>query len=260
MTEIRTNPPKPRRRIAVALEHASWPAWAPRPADPDPTPAGGQAARSVAEVRSQASDAPRGRGGQSEESRKEQIQLVRVIGARLREGRELAGLSQIDAAKLLGYANSSKLAKIEAASDTNSVPMTTIRRAAELYDVSVDFLFGLTSDWERDPKIARERAVGAWLHNYLQEVRARDALAFVELSRLLEAVSSLIPNLATGAEQAKAAFERFMDMNPSYNDLIGGARLQSLIESLDDSGRHARLALKRLHVDLAGAGVAGVQS
>jgi transcriptional regulator with XRE-family HTH domain len=275
MREILTRPPKTQKLIAIALQNAPWPAWAPRPASQEPAsqePAQGMvhqpvesAFSSLPDVRRQAEEAyegnpPTNRGGRSEESRTEQVRLVKIIGARMKEAREeLVGFSQIEAAKLIGYKNSSKLAKIEGATDTDSVPLLTILRAAEIYGVSVDFLFGLSADWERDPAVCRERQMARWLHEHLQQARTRDALAFAELRNKVDAVSAIIPKLADGAENAKAAYERFQDVNPCYDDLIGGARLLASINALDEAGRQARMALKRLHVDLAGnqAGAVG---
>ncbi len=62
-------------------------------------------------------------------SKHDQNKLVRTIGERLRVARELNNLSQSEAARRLGYANPSKLSKIEAAADTNSVPLWLIHAA-----------------------------------------------------------------------------------------------------------------------------------
>ncbi len=71
-------------------------------------------------------------------SRQEQAVLAKAVGARMREARELAGMSQIYAAKQLGYSNSSKLAKIEGGKDSSQIPMWVIKRSARLYDASID--------------------------------------------------------------------------------------------------------------------------
>jgi transcriptional regulator with XRE-family HTH domain len=86
-----------------------------------------------------------------------QTEIVKTFGARMVEARELCGYSQKKAAKLLGYRNSSKLAKIEAASDTNSVPLWLIPKAAEVYEVSIDYLFGVSACWQREPIAAQEK-------------------------------------------------------------------------------------------------------
>lgn len=65
-------------------------------------------------------------------SKHDQSALVRTIGERLREARELNNLSQSEAAKRLGYSNPSKLSKVESATDTNSVPLWLIVGAARV--------------------------------------------------------------------------------------------------------------------------------
>ena len=73
--------------------------------------------------------------------KREKAKLVRMIGLRMKHARELVNMTQEYAAEKLGYANSSKLSKIENASDTDNVPNYIIERAATLYDVSVDYLY-----------------------------------------------------------------------------------------------------------------------
>ena len=65
-------------------------------------------------------------------TRQEQAAAVKTIGARMRQARELCNLSQSAAARRLGYANPSKLSKVELATDTNSVPLWLIVRAARV--------------------------------------------------------------------------------------------------------------------------------
>lgn len=265
MPEIRTNPPKPRRLIAVALEHASWPAWTPRPANPVPTPEDSRLGiakidcelPSVAEVRCQAPKAPaarRGRAADSDDqpdSLQERVALCRTIGTRLREARELAGLSQQDAAQLLGYSNSSKLAKVEGASDTNSVPFWLIAKAAKTYEVSADFLLGISEDWDIEPGERHQRQVGRWLFDTWQAARERDLAAMSALSKKVSFVASSISAIAEKAESVQFAFDRLRTMNANFDDLIAGQKLMSTVEALVDAGRLARLQLRRFHLELA---------
>lgn len=202
-----------------------------------------------AQQRTAAARAARG-STEDPDSLQDRMTLVRTIGSRMREARELAGLSQQEAAMLMEYKNSSKLAKIELASDTTSVPLGAILKASRIFEVSIDFIFGETDDWERDPRIARERAVGKWLFDWLEKTRTRDAAAFTELARRVETATAQISRLADGAEQSRMAFDRFRDMNPMFEDLIGGARLEACIARLEEDGRKARAALRRLHLDL----------
>lgn len=81
----------------------------------------------------------RGRSPEIPELRRKQTEAVKTIGARLKASRVLCNLSLSEAARRLGYANPSKLSKVENATDTNSVPLWLIRDAAELYEVSTEY-------------------------------------------------------------------------------------------------------------------------
>ena len=107
-------------------------------------------------------------------TRLEQAAIVKTIGTRMRQAREMCNLSQSAAAKRLGYANSSKLSKVENATDTNSVPLWLILRAAKAYEVSVDYLFGATDDWEISARMTQEREVSPWLWDAMERARLRD--------------------------------------------------------------------------------------
>ena len=121
-------------------------------------------------------------------TRQEQAAAVKTIGARMRQARELCNLSQSAAAKRLGYQNPSKLSKVELATDTNSVPLWLIVRAARVYEVSVDFLFGATDDWEVGARMTQERETSAWMFDAWEKARQRD---METLKRLHDRVQTL---------------------------------------------------------------------
>jgi len=183
----------------------------------------------------------------------EQLQIVKTIGARMREARELCNISQITAAKRFGYANSSKLAKVEGASDTNSVPLWLIVRAAQMYEVSTDYLLGLTGDFE----IGVQRGVTPWLLDRWEAARRRDLALLDRFHRRIEAVSRVIPEMAAGIEETAGAVARFREVNPEFDEMKCGARVEGCVERLQTSAKSARLTLKRLHLELSGHEIAG---
>lgn len=77
-------------------------------------------------------------------SREEQQAISQEAGRRFASARLASGLSQIDAARLLGYSNSTKLSKIESGSHSSQIPIWAVRKAAEIYGVSCGYL--LASD------------------------------------------------------------------------------------------------------------------
>ena len=173
----------------------------------------------------------------------EQMELVRVIGDRMRQARELCNLPQQVAAKRLGYSNSSKLSKVELASDTASAPLWLIVRAAKLYEVSVDFLFGLTDDWE----IGAQRGVQGWLLDVWQEVRARDIALLEHLHTEIAAVSSHVTTLAAGVRESAGALETFRLRNPAFIDMAASGPVAGRMERLQERAHAAEVALRRFH-------------
>jgi len=176
----------------------------------------------------------------------EQYALIKIIGARMREARELCNMSQSVAARQFGYSNPSKLSKVEGATDTNSVPLWLIVRAAKLYDVSCDFLLGMSDEWE----IGVPRGVTGWLLDAWEAARRRDLALLDRLHRRIEATGQVIPRLADDAQAVLGAALRVRDLNPEFDDLRGGARLVAASEQLAKSTTNACVILRRFHWEL----------
>lgn len=180
------------------------------------------------------------------EPKREQASLVKTIGARLAEARELCNMSQSAAAKRLGYSNPSKLSKVEGATDTNSVPLWLIKRAARLYDVSIDFLLGESDDFEA----GLQRGVQTWLLDAWQAHRLQDMAALEALHRRVSAVTSLLPLIAAEAERTAEAIQRFSEINTEFDEMRGGARLVATAENLTRLARDASATVRRFRIEI----------
>lgn len=176
----------------------------------------------------------------------EQATVVKTIGTRMREARELCNMSQSAAARRLGYSNPSKLSKVEGATDTNSAPLWLIVRASKLYDVSVDFLFGLTDDFE----VGLQRGVQTWLVVELEKSRIEDMKALEKLHRRVAAVSALLPVIADESERTAEAIRRFAEINPGFDDMRGGATLAAAAENLARHAAKANSTIQRFRVEI----------
>lgn len=176
----------------------------------------------------------------------EQAAVVKTIGARMREARELCNMSQSAAARRLGYSNPSKLSKVEGATDTNSAPLWLIVRASKLYDVSVDFLFGASDDFET----GLQRPVQTWLIGEWEKSRLADMKALEKLHRRVAAVSSLLPAVADEAERTAEAIGRFAELNPEFDDMRGGASLAASAENLTRLARDASATVRRFRIEI----------
>jgi transcriptional regulator with XRE-family HTH domain len=181
---------------------------------------------------------------------KPQAAAVKMIGARLREAREMNNLSLSEAARRLGYSNPSKLSKVENASDTNSVPLWLIRDAAELYDVSADYIFGLADDWET----GIPRGMTGWLADRWEQLRRRDVAAMAALGARVDTCATLIPTLAQDAKAVLDAIRRLETLNPdTWPEIKGGSKLTAAAERLERSANSAAVAEKRLRIELHNA-------
>ena len=178
--------------------------------------------------------------------KEEQAALVKTIGTRLREARELCNMSQQRAAEALGYSNSSKLAKIEGATDTNSVPLPVIMRAARLYDVSIDFLFGAADDWE--PGV--ERDVTHWLLRAWESARRRDLEHLAQLYRRVRVVSQCVLDMVGAAGAVHGALQIVREKNEAFDDLLAGNRLLVAVERQTEAARKAESGMKRFRAEL----------
>lgn len=178
--------------------------------------------------------------------KQDQASLAQTIGARMREARELCDMPQSVAAKRLGYSNPSMLSKVEWATDRNTVPLWLIVRASRLYDVSIDFLFGCSDDWET----GLQRPVQGWLLDTWQAARVRDLAELEKLHRRVAAVSALLPVIADESERTAEAIRRFAAINPGFDDMRGGARLAAAAENLIRHAAKANSTIQRFRVEI----------
>jgi transcriptional regulator with XRE-family HTH domain len=166
--------------------------------------------------------------------RSEHEQVVKTLGERMKAARELCGFSQQQAASLLGYANSSKLAKIEGSTD--SVPLWLIPKAADVYGVSIDYLFGVSDYWERDPVVSQERQIGKWLETHWQQVKTAQDHAFKALHAKHAELSAAIDRTLRRSKENLDCLEHVRKHNKAFDDLRGGAKLLRLLaETAEDA-------------------------
>lgn len=176
----------------------------------------------------------------------EQATIVRTIGQRMRQARELCNLSQIEAARRFGYSNPSKLSKIEGATDTNSVPLWLIVRAAQAYEVSIDFLFGASDDWETGARMTQERQVSAWVFHEIDRHQKMAMQVLHSLNDQIEAMAEALPGHHAAALEVQRTLVRCRELNStSYANLRGGANLESAVEKLIERTTVGRDAYKR---------------
>lgn len=184
------------------------------------------------------------------EKRDEQAQVVKRIGERMRKARELCGLSQERAAARLGYLNSSKLNKIEFASDTNSVPVWLILKASEVYKVSIDFLFGISDEWERNPVLSQEKQIRKWLAEHHEKARTAEANAVQVLHGQQLSIAKAVTHLLNRSKENLRQIEQVRITNPEYDDLKGGAKLLRLLAETAEEAIGIGYELQKIRSDI----------
>lgn len=187
-----------------------------------------------------------------------QAKLVKVIGARFKEAREICNMTQVLAAEALGYSNSSKLNKIEGASDTVSVPLLTICDAADLYDVSIDFLMGKTDDWERDIASSRQGNAGRWIFEHWKNANKAQVSAFMALNNKLATLEKSVNVAVNRSGEMLTVIRRVQELNPEFNDLRGGSKLVFCAQESVNDAHKALADLKRFHCLIEASHSAGV--
>lgn len=189
-------------------------------------------------------------------TRTEQSELAQAAGARLREAREMACLSQQQAARMLGYSNSTKLSKIESGKHSSQIPLWVLKRSAELYDVSLDYLTGVTETMERDEdkhSIMREMMVH--MRESWERMRMRDVAVQGAMLERIKMIEDGLILADKEAREAQQAMSRFVTLNEkSWLDMRGGSRLESAIERTADAARHSRAKVRRFRAENASAG------
>lgn len=181
-----------------------------------------------------------------DDTRHEQAAVVKAIGARMRQARELCNMRMDVAAGRLGL-KAARLGQIEAAIDRNSTPLWLIVRAARLYDVSFGFLFAATDDFEQENLHAE---VQAWLIDTWQAHRVKQLQELNLLHRRIAAFAQIIPAVADESRRTAEAIHRFAELNPTFEDMRGSARLMSAAGNLSQHAQGAETALQRFRASL----------
>lgn len=158
-------------------------------------------------------------------------------GQRFTKARELNGMSQCHAAELLGYRNSAPLSKIEAG--IAPPPPWLYKRASMIYGVSCDYLHGVSTFPERDPRTAALLSATASARVQIErhshkivEALIADSERALCIRRLLDEMAGLVEEAAEAVGAMRTA--RFDET------CRGGSRLVAAVERLQAASQSAR--------------------
>lgn len=181
-------------------------------------------------------------------SRAEQQEVARQIGRRLVVARELAGYSQAKAAEILGYENSSKLAKIESGDYSLGVPIWTLRRAAILYDVSLDYILGVSGESEiGEHRQHAARDLMALMRDQYERQRHVDIQVMVSLLQRVQECERAVVAITRQSREVREAMERLAELNEAWPDLRGGAKLARAVSLMEQAAGGLAARLVALH-------------
>ena len=188
----------------------------------------------------------------SEKARRaEEAKLRRVFGERMYRARvEINGLPQLEAAKLLGFSNSSSLAKIEMG-ESFSRAMPVI--AAKAYRVTTDFLLGVCDfDYEcRSEGAEWEAAILSANNAFFQTAMREHAMALASIGRVTGVTVDGIAKIMAKTVAVKSVFERMIELNPeAWGDVRGGNHLEAVILELDRVCAEVQRTANRARIDL----------
>ncbi len=166
---------------------------------------------------------------------------LHLVAERLRNARELNGLSLSEAASRLGFESPSSVSKLENVRHITEIPLWFLMEAARVYEVSGDYLLGLTDEIGLQPRIKLDREVSGWLHTAIERNRARDMQAITLLHEEIVCALTVERDLTISLQEIDRALDAFVELNPRFKtDMKGGARLLRAVE--DGMSGAAKLA------------------
>lgn len=145
----------------------------------------------------------------------------RAFGARMKEARDLAGISQAEAAKILGYSQAVQLSNME--NGNRMPPLGIVIAAAKLYGTTTDYLCGLAEDSDRDPAAAMSRWMAARVHADITKLSREIIGVNVELMRKVMPSAAEGQRLAAAALEITKALESFRALNPRFDTAMRGS-------------------------------------
>jgi transcriptional regulator with XRE-family HTH domain len=174
----------------------------------------------------------------SAEIKQLRTKIEEVKAARLIAAREMNGMTQVEAAACFGYQKSTQLSLIE--SGRRRAPEWFMARASDVYSVSLDYLYGVSEECERDPAGAMLR----WIRKGVEGQTAAIVQSLTEVGLVYaRSMSPLIGpafDVAEKSENVLRAIERVRELNPEWQDMRGGATLEEASRQLSASAKQLK--------------------
>lgn len=170
--------------------------------------------------------------------------IRKTVGARFIEAREMNGLSQSEAAAKIGYKTSAQLCLWEQGKRLPPIDQMII--ASVVYGTSLDFLYGLSSEPERDPRAAEQHAVMRQMQDML--IANAQAVTGALMMQVRAGGPSLVMvnALHAKADGAASAIRKFQELNKKkFENMMGSNTLMVAAAALEECAREAMTMIAR---------------
>lgn len=153
---------------------------------------------------------------------------------RMVQARVMNGMTAVDAAARLGYANSTQLSQIESGKRKVPDDWQFLLRMSRVYSVSVDYLLGVSPHPERDPVAAESFAMLRGFEDLVRSQALSMTTAFIRFGKEKEATRADLQAIAAASRAVSEAFTKFREMNPEVDeDMKGANTLLVAVERLE---------------------------
>ena len=171
-----------------------------------------------------------------------------TICQRMRESREIAGLSQ-DATALLLSIGVDDYRKIENGVDVPDISLDLLIRAGNVFDVPLDFLIGNTDDWDCGIERRNNDVVTVMLLEW-QAQRMKTVNQIRIQDNKLKIIGRTVGIYQEAITECRVAMAKFEKLNPPFQDMKAGAAVVGSIERAERAVNQAQGDLKRYKVDI----------
>lgn len=170
--------------------------------------------------------------------------LRKVVAERFVQARALNELSQTDAAIRMGYKKSTQLSLWE--KGHRLPPIDRMIIVALVYGVSLDYLYGLSDDAERDQQFAARETMTRLMQDQLRGHAERIAESLVAFSKTGGINILTIKALVARASEAATSMRRFASLNAKkFDNMAGSATVMHACVSLEALVREASSMVSR---------------
>lgn len=154
--------------------------------------------------------------------------------------------SALEAAKAMGYTNSSQVSKMECLSSSTGISHNYIHRLSKWAGVSKDFIYGDSDYPERDPKTVEQMAVFNASREFAEtflEKFSKEIMLGVEQST----VELVLSQLAERCAEFEGKFQRLLELNPKFfNSARGGSNALNAFTALKQERANALNRLRMI--------------